>query len=170
MSFKVKGEVKGLQQVVATLEKIKRGARNRILKRAMMLASKPILDAAKDKAPKEFGLLKRSIKRKVIVDKKTGTVRVLIGPAKGYGKVVKLKPDQVFREVSGATRKVTKPTAEQREQKRDPVHYAHLVELGTVKRQAKPFLRPALDDNAAKFVRIMADVVREEIEKLARKK
>lgn len=122
-------------------------------------AMKPVVAQAKENAPVEHGLLKRSIGVKVKKYKRAGIVLTMVGPRSGFG-----------MEVDG--------------RKRDPVYYAHLQEGGhrivrpnslqtrwskkvqniirvkgtgeTVGHVAgRPFLRPALVNNESKVVSVL---------------
>ncbi len=46
--------------------------------------------------------------------------------------------------------------------------YAHLVEFGSKKSAAKPFLRPAFDENQEGMLKAMADGFKKEFKKLAK--
>jgi len=48
-------------------------------------------------------------------------------------------------------------------------YYAHLVEFGTSKLSARPFLRPALDQKAPEALRAIAEKLAKEIDKQARR-
>lgn len=51
---------------------------------------------------------------------------------------------------------------------KNPRRYAHLVELGTIRTAAKPFLRPALDTNVDAILETVAAKIREGIAKETR--
>jgi HK97 gp10 family phage protein len=168
--LKVTGKLTGVNDVLALLAQIKKQA-TQVLRRAMTTESKPFLVDAKAGVPKRFGLLARSLKRKTAVNKKTGNVTVIIGPAKGAAKDVTLKANEIFRsDTSGRTLRILKPTDEQRKLYRNPLRYAHLIEYGTSHRKAIPFLRPAFDANSGTFMQRVAARLRAHIEKLASKK
>lgn len=168
MPFTVTAKLDGLDAVLRRLASLKQGVRNRILRKALTAAARPMQQTAKELAPKESGLLRRSITVKVQTTGK-GEVVAKIGPKRGLKKSVKIRKDRVFRQRGRRTVKVARPTGEQLSMLRDPVRYAHLVEKGTVMRQAKPFLQPAFDQNKAQAESTIARIVGEEIEKLARK-
>ena len=101
--------------------------------------------------PKESGLLRKSIAKKVKTYATSGTVVAVIGPRAGFGKVV------VVDKKTGRT------------QYRDPLHYSHLVEFGTKSTKAQPFLRPAYDGAKAAALALIESKAREEIAKEAAK-
>lgn len=86
---------------------------SRILGDALSAASKPIVNAAKARAPVDTGALRRSITAVVKRYPKAGKVIAMIGPSRGYfsnGKRLKKGADR-----RGADK---------------PANYAHLVEFG----------------------------------------
>lgn len=168
MPFKISAKLDGMGAVMRRLAAIKQGARNRILRKALNAAARPMQQTAKELAPKESGLLRRSITVKVQTTGK-GEVVALIGPKRGLKKSVKVKKDRVYRQRGRLTLRIRNPLAQYLVMVRDPVRYAHLVEKGTVSRQAKPFLQPAFDRNKSQAESTIARIVGEEIEKLARK-
>lgn len=132
-SFAIRAEIDGLDHILRALSQLKKqAARSRVLRKALGPSTKPFMMTAKQLAPKETGLLRKSIGRKIKVYRESGRVTVIIGP--------RSKPS-FRREV----------TINGRTQVRNPVHYAHLVEFGTVKTRAKPFLRPAVDRHKEQF-------------------
>lgn len=166
MAFAIKGELQGLQSVLAALDKLKQGARNRILRKALTTAAKPMTKTAKELAPRETGLLRKSI-GSVTRTNKSGFVMVIIGPRVGFRKEVKLKKNRIFRQAGTRTVFVPKPTDEQLTMVRNPIKYAHLVELGTRYRRAKPFLQPAFDRNRQGAIDTITRISWDEIQKLA---
>lgn len=114
---------------------------NKVSRPAYREAAAEIRKKAKANAPKETGLLKKSIKSVV----RTGKIGVyaVIGPAYGFKQIVDDKP-------------------------RDPAKYAHLVEFGTTHSQPKPFLRPAY--NAVPSNAIIAGRLRTELAKEAKRR
>lgn len=105
MPFGVKVELKGLQQAINSLQGLSRTVRNKILRKAITKAVQPITKDAKARAPRRTGALRKSIGYKVVTYKRNGTVTGVIGPRKGFARM--LNGSRI-----------------------DPVYYAHLVELG----------------------------------------
>lgn len=130
------------REAVRALEQLERLAKKRVTQKVLRRSAAPIRAEAKRLVPVKSGKLKRSIKTYISVKRWGGQGRV---------------------------------------ESREP--YAHLVELGTKphlqrrklkwqkkKRlfkhpgaKAKPFLRPAFDNNKDKSVRIARNTLREEI-------
>jgi HK97 gp10 family phage protein len=117
---------------------------------ALTKAARPMLRKARSLAPKESGLLKKSLKMKIITDTRNSRVIALIGPD---------------RNVSGT----------HNGQKRQPSRYAHLVELGhggPHPASPHPFLRPAYESEKgtteAIFSREIGPAIERRAEQLAR--
>lgn len=138
MAFDVvlEGNVK-LQRELKRLPDV---VRRRILRPAVKRALSPITKDAKRRAPVRTGQLKRSIGNVVRTYKRSGIVWGGVGPRTGFKVFIDGEPV-------------------------DPVHYAHLVELGTHGEPGHPFLRPALDANRARALAIVADGIRTGLDK-----
>ena len=137
--------LEGEKALARTLERLEARTQKKIVRPAVKSALSPITKAAKRKAPVETGLLKKSIGNKVKTYR-SGVVWGGVGPRVGFKTEM---PDGGYR---------------------NPVKYAHLVELGTKHSPAQPFLRSALDEQRAAALAILATKIRAGIEKEARKK
>lgn len=156
MPLSIRGEITGLKETLDSLARLRRTVRNKILRKALTAATTPLMRTVRKLAARESGLLKKSIGRVVRTYRSSGTVIVVLGPRLGFRQEVSIRPDKVFRESGGRTIKIHRPRPDQLRVIRDPVKYAHLVEYGTKKRAAKPFLRPAWAAHKAQ----MTDTVR----------
>lgn len=111
MAFTVSGKIEGLNEITATLKGLPGKLERKIIRGALAKATKPLVSAARRRARRVSGLLRRSIYRKTVTYG-SGTIVAVIGPrtdtvglvARGYGKGLR---------------------------KSVPAWYAHLVELGT---------------------------------------
>lgn len=141
MAFKISGRIEGLEPMLARLRQLeKKSAQMRVLRAALTKGSKPVLDTAKklapvsgpEDAPLQPRLLRKSLGRRVKTYGGRSTVVVIIGP--------RSKPS--FRRQVG-----TRTRGKQKGQPviQNPTKYAHLVEFGTRRSRAFPFLRPAFD-------------------------
>lgn len=119
----------GAQDIWIKMAKVGKAVADKLNKRALNKALKPVVEKAKDLAPvgKDVlpGMLRDSIGSKITVKK--GYVRGVAGPIRqrvqiGTRKSGKKKGQPIFK---------------------DPARYAHLVEFGTSHSAPKPFLRPA---------------------------
>lgn len=140
--IKVEG-AKDLQKSLAALAKP--AARIRVMRPAIRAAVVPIRVAAKAKAPVMDGFLKKSIASVVKTKIKSGSVIGIIGVRKG----------EFQRKSKGQVTQTAKPN-----------RYAHLVEFGhggPRPAPAKPFMRPAFDENVRQANQIMATRARQEL-------
>lgn len=159
MSYRVQGVVDGLPQLLASLDGLATAVRNRILRAAVMAAGKVVLSRAKADAPRESGLLRKSMARKVKVYRNSGVAVAIVGPRKGYKQQVTRKRGKWRASTVWA----------------DPVRYAHLVELGTRPHRQRggqhpgsmprPFLTPAATQQATAIRAAMASAINEGLAK-----
>ena len=144
--------ITGVEELVKKLQTIEKKHARKAARTAIGEATKIVLKTAKALVPKDTGLLRKSLGRKVKVYRRNGVVTGLVGPRtnvtdrlksrKGRGVVAKLN------EIVGK--------ALNAEVAKKPARYAHLVELGTMHSAAQPFLRPALDSNRDRLVGVIA--------------
>lgn len=135
-----------------------------VIQSASRKSMAPVAARAKELAPEESGTLKASIGTKKKEYKRAGVVVTLVGPRQGFKqKVAVMGPNGVYRL-----------------ELRNPANYAHLVEFGvqphalfsgadtrskdsgaallarSIKQhpgiKAKPFMRPAFDENISQIV------------------
>lgn len=121
------GRLTGAKQLHKNLEDLGSTKARAVVRRSLQSASSPPLKKAKQLVPKETGLLKKSLGKKPKTYRSSGTSMVIIGARVGFHD----------------------PTTG-----RNPVKYAHLVELGTVHSAAQPFMRPALAYTKDESIRI----------------
>lgn len=148
MPYKIKEKVVGLGDCLRVLDNLKRATRGKILRKALGAAGKLILWKAKSLAPKETGLLRKSLGRKVKVYRESGVGVVIVGPRTGF------RQDVVRRKGKWLPTKMVA----------NPVKYAHLQELGTVHRPARPFLRPSITGQQQQIRDAVAMAVNEGLE------
>lgn len=153
----------GDKELIAKLNALGGKVYRKVIKQASRKAFAPVVKTAKEKAPKESGLLKKSIGVKQKSYPRAGRIATIVGARTGFA-----------QEVSVDTPFGPKTV------RRDPVKYSHLVEFGTAPHSvgsgdseyqhpgatAKPFMRPAFDANENRAIQIMrtelaAGVVRE---------
>ncbi len=128
--------------------------------------------------------LLKSIGHKLFTDRQTGRIGAKIGPRRrhsGYfyqyrrttrGKLLSGRIRSVGKDFGGHSwSKIKKGTirdlgsfmersVEGKPVFRNPTRYAHLLELGTSRMAAKPFLRPVMDANRGRFVGILKANIR----------
>jgi HK97 gp10 family phage protein len=143
--------VNGIDSIVATLnglpEKLAKGA----LVRACKKAGEPILQTAKDLAPVRYGFLRDSLISKAGRAKNGTDFYCIIGVEKGLPRI---PLDTVSR---GKRRGYTTYAI--------PAKYVHFMEFGSSKREATPFLRPALAQEAVNAVDIFETQINIELDK-----
>lgn len=167
----VKVTVDGLAPLMTRLAALRQTERSKILRKAVNACSGVVLNAAKALAPRNSGLLKRSLGRRIRTYRRTGRVVGVVGPRTNMKSAVTLK--------SGATRWA------------NPTRYAHLAEFGRgpvrVKKArflsdgrivfgkavgpaaAVPFLRAAWFTNRVRCADLMGKIVGTELMALARR-
>ncbi len=122
--------LQGDKALMRTLDRLPAAMQRRVVRPGVRAALSPINKAAKRKAPKETGLLKKSIGVKMKSFNRTGVIWGAVGVRKGFRKVIDGKP-------------------------RDPRRYAHLAEFGTETVPARSFMRGAFDENKGKAFGIL---------------
>ena len=141
-------ELLGSGRLVRKLQELGPRIEKKATRRAVREAGRPIVRAAKSKAPRETGLLRVSI-------------GMAVRHYRGFGSASVIGPRTNFK--SKKREKLSGSKA-----RRAPHKYAHLVEFGTVRSRARPFLRPAYDAGLRTAKRTIAEVLREELRKAAR--
>lgn len=121
--FKVDAVIRGDTTTHADLAQLKDSARRRILRLAMAAAVRPVAKEAKRLAPRDSGLLRKSIGSKSKTYPSGVTVGV-VGPRHGFRQTVPRSMWPVEGNASRLVRKVRMVMA-------DPVKYVHLVEFDT---------------------------------------
>lgn len=155
MAWKIKGKIEGADQVVSALQDLEKKVRKKALRAAVSKAGSIILKRAKQLAPKDSGLLKKSLGRKVKVYP-SGVAVAIVGPRKGF------RQDATRRKGKWAAVSTIA----------DPTKYGHLVELGTAPHTLKrsgishpgssprSFLRAALDSSQGEIREAMANEIK----------
>lgn len=178
MAFKVKVQITGLEATFRKMDGLKQSLRNKIVRTWMTKAGRVVKNEAKRLAPvlkdkKKYphlipGLLKKSIDAKVVTFK-SNVVVAIIGPRSDFRSV----RDPGTKKVVRQTKKGKERFAELAKAGafiQNPTKYAHLLELGTSKMAAQPFLRPAIAAKRSEVVSMGVRIINEELAKLAAKK
>lgn len=148
-SATISGRVTGLEDLVGRMHGIKRGIRNKLLRKATSKAGRAVRKIAKANCPVNTdphltvkGLMKKSMGLRVKATR-SGAVVGVIGPRKGFKAQV-------------GTRRDGRPIFQ------DPAKIAHLVEYGhggPHPAPPHPFMRPAWDSGATTALAIYRDVL-----------
>jgi len=155
VGFRIQG-LKKLNDAIAGLpQELAKSAERSVLS----AGAKPILTAAKAKAPIgkgiHAGLLKASIG--LNVKKTKGSWSARVGPRVGFRKFVKKATRRKDIFAKSRKRGLIKAgnKGDQYDVFQDPVRYSHLVEYGTSRAKAQPFIRPAMDSASDKVLDAM---------------
>ena len=187
-------ELDGVQVTLSNMSHMKTAVKRRVIRSAITKAVRVLAKEAKKLAPKDSGLLKKSIGQ-VVRTYKNGRIVGVVGPRRGFKQMVsrtKRFPAKVGESVFQAGDFVVAELA-------DPANYAHLVEFGTephsigkgddrVKKsggagsqigsthpgnRAQPFMRPAFESKKreaeATYVEGFRDAFARESMKLRKK-
>lgn len=151
--LKVSGKVKfeSFKQVARNMDKLAEKIERQAMRESITKASRPIVREAKNrlKPYKDTGLLAKSIKRRVRTYKSSKMVLIAIGPD---------------RNVVGSAESESGQTRTRR-----PVRYAHLVEFGTRRTRARPFMRPSFDTKKGESELIYRREMKPAIQRIARR-
>ena len=138
----------GDKKLIRKLKVLSSATVNKIVRPSMKRASKPVITDARNRVPMGgTGLLKKSIGRRGKTYKNSGVLVEVIGPRSGFKRTVEIDGKAVIK---------------------NPTKYAHLVEFGTSKTGAQPFLRPALASKKSEALRILATEISREIKRQAK--
>ena len=146
MAIAIRTHIEGLAASIAKLDSVEKKLRTKILRKAMGQAGKLVLWAAKAKARRVTGLLRRSLGRKVKLFK-NGVAIAIVGPRVGFEQEVQ----------RGGRTVMSKPTK-----------YSHLVEKGTKHSKPQPFLRPAGEEQKGIVESAIGNTIANGIEDAAR--
>lgn len=153
-------KVSGLKELGQGLDQFKKSTATGVLNRVLKKAAKPVEEAARRKAPEDTGELKASIET-VVVRRNAGKsafAKAMRGGASRAEAGAAARDANRLAAGEGAS-------ATARVQATAP--HAALVEFGTSKMAAHPFIGPALRTNESDVVRRIADDLKSEIEKTA---
>ena len=126
-----------LREIDALPKKLRKGSELSVLRAGAIL----IRNSAKSFAArsKDSGALGKSIT--LVITGKTGSKTARIGPLKNYRKTVK---------------RTNKKSGKKYSDEAVPQKYSHLIEYGTSKTPAQPYIRPAIDATQEKVAGAMA--------------
>ncbi len=149
-------EIKGQDEVLRNLALLGKKMETSIGRKAVRAGLKPIQTAMEQNAARHqvTGALAKSIIS--VIKAKKGAVDGRVGPDKNFAVPL---PGRTKR------RKGLTGLVGGREQlMRKPQKYAHLIEFGTYRSRAFPFMRPAFDAQKGTAEQILADTLWSEIE------
>jgi len=120
----------GFKQLEKSLSKLPKALADGVERTALRQGAKPIEKKAKASVAVSSGLLKQSIGISVKKSRggaNKGNLSARVGARTGFTKIIGIKDSVPI--------------------KQNPVKYAHLVEYGTSRTAAKPFIRPAAESS-----------------------
>jgi HK97 gp10 family phage protein len=146
-------KVTGLPETISNIESLPEGIRQNVIMAALRIALEPIYASAKNYVPVLYGFLKEHITRKTSRMKDGVSFIGMVGILTGG------EPLDIATEGRRKGQEIIVY----------PAMYGAFVEQGTSKREATPFLRPALEDQAGNAANLFAIQAEEEIDKLVEK-
>jgi len=149
-------KVIGDKELIKELKKLNASVQRKVMRPAINFGLTPIRQETARRAPRDTGLLSKSIKKKV-------------GKRGAWGKVYVDSQTKYQVETAGNT--VNKRVGAKSDEKgiQNPAKYAHLVEFGTKHSRSKPFMRPAMESKKGIAYSRIARKAKERINKLAKK-
>jgi len=135
-------KLEGIKEAIAGLEGLKAGKQRKYVRRGVTKAGRLLAKDVKQRARaiKQTGLLALSIGSKTWTARDKSAIGVSIGPRTGFRRAIVKKKRGGFKVLS--KKKSAEATGKQTW--RDPTKYGHIVELGSRRTAAKPFIRPAV--------------------------
>lgn len=156
-------EVQGIKELSAALAEFSKSTSRAIVTRALRAAAEPIAEAARAAVPVDEGVLKASIKTRVI---RTNAGQGAYAAARRSGASAK----EAGAAARAANRAAAGKGASARVRVAATAPHAHLVEFGSVhNKPPEPFMRQAFDTKAGPAMAEIGDAMRKEIEKAARR-
>lgn len=149
-------DLKGLKEVQRQIESIAADTRAKTLRSAMRAAFKPILEDAKARAPRDTGALAEGLVLSSARGKTDDTIAVGIVVVNNSSRH---KQANMAAAAFGEAQSMSLP----------PSRRWHFAELGTARRGAQPFLRPALYRGAAGVVAALQAEVAKRVRKALKK-
>jgi HK97 gp10 family phage protein len=163
----VRGNIRidGMEDLLKRLKTLEPKLAKKVIRQSLRAGAKVILTAARAKAPRRSGLLKKSIKVRALKRSRTGRIGITVQTGEGdfqgktfYGAFVEYGH---------------KLGARQRKPPSDGEQLRKAIESGGSDRrfiEAKPFMEPAFDQNKDKAAAVIKQMILEGIEREATSK
>lgn len=156
------GKLEGLEGVKRRLAAVSRSVRGKVVRKALSKTVKPLTRAAKARANRKtkwsHGWLAKSMGDKVSTSRGKGITTGIVGPRSGFSRSRKRG-----KTLSAFGKKLKKAGT-----KAVPTRYAHLVELGTSRSRAFPFIQPAWRAGKAQAVHTLVTEIKTGLAQAAR--
>lgn len=164
MAFtRTKLSIEGTSELEDALNDLSRATAGNVLKRAVSTAGAFIAEKAIERAPKKTGKLKREIK--------VGKAKIISAGKAAFAQA--MKEGGTRAEAAAAARAANRESGGTGRAAVTQVGPTKLAgegifqEFGTVHHKAQPFMRPTWDEYGPQSAEIMADALKEEIDKAA---
>ena len=160
--------VSGLRQLDKALGELPKATARNVLKRTLEKSAQPMVDEAKRLAPVKTGTLRDSIAASFKLKNKVGNAEFAAAMRAGLGKdaaVSALRSARRAAKGQGAFAEIYVGPA----RGKGVIHYAHIVEFGSVKDSPQPYMRPAWDATKRRALDIIKAEIGNEIIKTARR-
>jgi HK97 gp10 family phage protein len=154
-------KLQGATELARAIERLPRELQRTVESTALRAGMAPVRKAARAHLgkSKDSGLLQKSLG--LIVKKTRGRLTARVGARTGFGKSLGMK---IARKTKGKRVK-----GQSYEALQDPVKYAGVVEYGSSRTPAKPYIRPAVESSEGKIITEMAKGYDRGMEKIIRK-
>lgn len=171
-------EVAGLRQLGEAMRGLSEDVQKKISRQAVAAGAGVVRKAARDKAPKKTGALRAGIVMKRVKDTPLTEEYVVTISTKEMKKyvqksrssIVELQGPTAPKLVNGKMVRAKKLLGRKDSYESwGDLYYGRFIEFGTVKMPARPFLRPALEDNVQRATQAIADRLAARIKKVSGK-
>lgn len=157
-------KVSGFRELDAALSQLPRSTQKTVLRRTLVKAGEPIKERARQLVPVSSGKLRESIVVSPRIKNKVGSAEFSAAMSAGFGKAAAVKAMRNARRANKGS------FAEMYIGPAVPAgYYGHLVEFGTSKMSAQPFLRPAWDALQQQALEIIRATMGSEIMRAAKR-
>lgn len=126
-------QLDGMEGVKRKLAAVSRTVRGKVVRKAMGKTVRPLVKLAKARVQVDTGWLKKSLGDKVSTTRGKGVTVGIVGPRYGF----KGSKKKGTRKLTAFGKRLVANTWKR------PTRYAHLVELGTYRTRAYPFIQTA---------------------------
>lgn len=146
-------KIEGLKNLEKQLKALAEESRPKVMRAAVRDAFKPVLESARAKAPVDTGELRAGIVLATARQDNTVAAGLVIANDTTAHKQARVAAAAFGEAQTGGA----------------PARRWHLTELGTRTQAAQPFLRPALDENAAAVAERLKQAMQKRIQKALKK-
>lgn len=166
MKVMFKVEAQGFKELDQALGELPKATARNTMRRALMLAAKPMVDLAKSLVPVWSGDLRDSIAASAKLANKAGSAEYHAAMKAGLGTAAAVDAMRTARREAGGSFTEIYVGAGQ-------LPHAHLVEFGSVHNTPHPYMRPAWDQSRQGILdtlkTILAQQIAKAVERAARK-